>query len=115
MFEEIEKVDKKLPSSKEVKKQAKNLVKKYNLYQIIAIFIVVIGIIMGIVVGNSYAVCNSYSNINGLCVAQSFNFGWMFTLWIVASIVGVLISSLGKIIELLTKIDEKCTNMSKKK
>lgn len=115
MFEEIEKQDKKLPEVKEIKKRVKNISKKYNLYQIIAAFILIIGIITGIIIGNNYSLCSSYSKINGMCLEQSFNFGMMLIIWTISFILAVVLSALGKIIELLSKIEKKLSNNSKKK
>lgn len=115
MFEEIEKQDKKLPDNKEIKKKVKELSKKYNLYQIIAVLILGIGIIIGIIVGNHYSVCSSYSKINNMCLEQSFNFGIMILIWMIAFIIGVIISALGKIIELLNKMIKILDNNGKKK
>ncbi len=114
MFKEIKKMDKNLPSNKEVQNHLKNIFKKYNMYQVVAAFIVVIGIIIGIIVGNNYSVCSSYSKINNMCLEQSFNFGIMLVIWIITLILGVVLSALGKIIDLLSGIEKKLNNNSKK-
>lgn len=115
MFEEIEKLDKKLPSNKEIKKQAKKITKKYNMYQIVSVIIVVVGIIIGIIAGNMYSVCSSYSSLNQMCLEQGFNFSLMLVVWMLAFIIGIFLHALGKIIEILTNIEKNLTNNSKKK
>ena len=115
MFEEIDKLDKKLPTSKEIKKYRKTITEKYNLYQIIAIGVFVVGFIMGIILGNNYAQCESYSKINEMCLEETFNIGFMLFTWIITFVIGVLIIALGQIIQLLTKINEKLENGNKKK
>ena len=115
MFEEIEKYDKKLPNKKEIQKQFQNISKKYNIYQMIAVFVVVVGTVIGIIMRNHFSVCNSYSYVNNVCIAQSFNFGLMIVVWAIAFILGVLLSALGKMIELLNEIDQKLNNKQKNK
>lgn len=113
MFEEIEKYDKKLPNKKDINKQVKIISQKYNIYQMIAFFVVAIGIVIGIVMGNNFSICKSYSYMNDLCIEQSFNFGLMIVVWAIACILGVFLSALGKIIELLSQIDKKLNNNHK--
>lgn len=115
MFEEIEKYDKKLPDKKEIKKQVRELSKKYNLYQGVSIGIFVVGVIIGIILGNHYSTCSSYSQINQMCVEESFNIGIMLLTWIISFIIGLIVMQLGQIISLLMKINENMENKSKKK
>ena len=115
MFEEIEKLDKKLPSNQEMKKQVKKVTKKYNIYQMLSFFVLFIGLIMGIIAGNMYAVCSSYSNVNQMCIQEGFNFSLMLVVWSITGIVGIILHSLGKIVEILSNIEKNLSYNSKKK
>ena len=110
-FLDMKKPSENLPTIKE----AKELVKKYNIYQITAALIIIIGLITGVVIGDKSSVCSSYSRINDMCLENTFNFGSMLLIWVISIIVALIISSLGKIVELLSNINEKLDRISKKK
>ena len=114
MFEEIEKKDKKLPNIKELSKEIKNANNKYGMYRISAAIILIVGIIFGIVMGNKYTSCSSMSSISETCIEETFNFGLMIIIVFASSIISLVLSALGKIIELLSSINEKLSKNSKK-
>ena len=105
MFEDIEKQKKDLPKIKSLT----NEVQKYdlNIYQKFGALIIIISIIIGIILGNSYNTCTpsiTYGSEN--CISQ-FDFSLMLEVWFVGTMMGVLFFGLGHIVYLLNDISSK--------
>lgn len=105
MFEDIEKQKKDLPKIKSLTKE----VQKYdlNIYQKFGMLIVVIAIILGIILGNSYNTCTpsiTYGSEN--CISQ-FDFSLMLEVWFAGLIMGFLFFGMGHIVYLLNDISNK--------
>ena len=109
MFDEINKNKKDLPKFDNI--GSKVLKYKYNFYQLFAISLFIISIVIGIVFGNLFSTCGTSSAIYyGTCASRQFNFGLMLSIWFIGFIICVFFFAIGHIISLLSKI----TNLLKK-
>ena len=105
MFEDIEKQKKDLPKIKSLTDE----VQKYdlNIYQKFGILIVLIAIVLGIILGNSYNTCTpsiTYGSEN--CISQ-FDFSLMVEVWFAGLTMGFLFFGMGHIVFLLSDISNK--------
>ncbi len=105
MFEDIEKQKKDLPKIKSLT----NEVQKYdlNIYQKFGLLIVIISIVVGIILGNSYNTCTpsiTYGSEN--CISQ-FDFSLMLEVWFGGIMIGFLFFGMGHIVYLLNDISNK--------
>ena len=105
MFEDIEKQKKDLPKIKSLT----NEVQKYdlNIYQKFGALIVIIAVILGIILGNSYNTCTpsiTYGSEN--CISQ-FDFSLMLEVWFAGLVMGFLFFGMGHIVYLLNDISNK--------
>jgi hypothetical protein len=67
--------------------------------------IFLIGLILGIILGNQYQVIQvNPADVTGLSSTGQFNVALMFCIWIVSFISGMFFIALGKIVSLLQKI-----------
>ena len=108
MFDEIDKVKKKLPTLKTVT----NEVTSHNLnnYQIVAVVTFGIAFCVGIIFGNLFPSCGTTSNIySSGCATTEFNFSLTLTIWFISFLVSVLFYVLGHIISLLENINKNLT------
>ncbi|MEG0994946.1 MAG: hypothetical protein RSE91_03155 [Bacilli bacterium] len=105
MFDEIEKEKKDLPEFEHVAKIVKN--KDLNLYQIVAMLIVIIGFISGIFIGNLFPACASSSSIFAVCQETEFNLSLMLVMWGSSFLLATFLYGLGAIIKLLEIIANK--------
>ena len=96
---------KELPKVKTVKEFIKS--KNLNSYQVIAIVIFGICFILGIIFGNVFPACGSTSNLYTTCTITEFNFSLTLSIWFISFLVTVLFYGMGKIISLLSSINEK--------
>ena len=108
MFDEIDKVKKKLPTLKTVT----NEVTSHNLnnYQIVAVVTFGIAFCVGIIFGNLFPSCGTTSNIySSGCATTEFNFSLTLTIWFISFLVSELFYGLGQIISLLENINKNLT------
>ena len=105
-FDEVNKSKKDFPKANSVKNRVGSY--KLNFYQLFAIGVFVICFFLGIVFGNLFSTCATASYFsNDTCVVTEFNFSLMFVIWFISLLVCVFIFSIGHIIAILSKINEK--------
>ena len=105
MFDEIDKLKIDLPKFKQLNKEIK--IKSFNNYQQFAIVVLIIGLIIGVVLGNMFTVCGSVSNFYSSCSSKEFNFVLMTVVWSISLLTSVFLFWMGHIIQLLKSIDRK--------
>ena len=86
---------------------------KLNGYQIIGICILVLGVVLGILFGNTFSTCEASSFFfNNVCTVRKFNFSLMILIWGISFLLFLGLYSIGHIISLLTQINEKLSKFS---
>ena len=110
-FIKINKLARNIDNSK-IKKYFNSLLDKYNFYQLGAFLIFVGGIILGIVFGSEYAVCNN--NTYDMCLEEEFNISYMFITFGIAFFISAILYWMGDVKSILIKIQENSTKKVKK-
>lgn len=106
LFDDIYKEKMDFPKVNSIKKEVSKF--KFNFYQLFAIMIFCIGLVLGIIFGNLFATCKTSSFFySDSCYVTEFNFSLMIAIWFFSLILSVMIFSVGHIIALLTNISEK--------
>lgn len=100
LFTDIKKMSEKL-SVKDLEKAKKQVLKKYNGYQILGILVVLFGSVMGIYIGSESGICTG-ADIS--CTTSSFDFTSMFRILGIACLVGVILFWMGHILKYLQEI-----------
>ncbi len=105
LFDEIDKYKKDFP------KIDKDLdyIKKYefNFYQKFAIFLELVFIFIGIILGNVFPACQQNGIYNSVCKSFNFNILLAIITWFVGFIIALFIFGLGHIIILLNMLNHK--------
>ncbi len=106
IFEEIEKEKNQLP---ELEDFTNSVIGKYplNLYQKIALIILMLGIAMGFIIGNLMPTCSELNTLTGVCNKTEFNLSIMLVIWGVSFLITLFIYMIGHIIAILQSIDQK--------
>ncbi len=78
--------------------------KALNFYQIVAIVVMCVGIVLGIVIGNLFPACRETSGFFGTCTSEMYNFGLTLMVWASTFLFSLFIYGLGHIISLLEAI-----------
>lgn len=111
LFEEISKTKEDFPKINNISNQVKKY--KLNFYQIFAIGLFIVFFFLGIIFGNLFATCDTASYFySDACIATEFNFSLMICIWFLSLLIAIIIFSVGHIISLLSKIDEKLSKFS---
>ena len=106
LFEQISNEKKDFPKLKSIKNEVSKL--DFNFYQLFAIVIFIIGVVLGIIFGNLFAACKTSSYFySEACYVTEFNFSLMIAIWFISLLLSVMIYSVGHIIALLSSINEK--------
>ena len=106
LFEEISKEKKEFPKKKTITDDFSNY--HFNFYQIFAIGLFLIFFFLGIVFGNLFSTCQTYSFFySEVCVVTEFNYSIMILVWFSGTILSIFIFAIGHIITLLKNINEK--------
>ncbi len=106
IFEDIDKEKEQLP---ELKTITDSVVGKYplNIFQKIAIFIFLLGLALGFLIGNLMPSCSELNILTGACLRSEFNLSITLVIWGVSFIITLFIYMIGHIIAILSSIDEK--------
>jgi len=111
LFEEISKTKEDFPKINNISKQVKKY--KLNFYQIFAIGLFIVFFFLGIIFGNLFATCETASYFySDACLVTEFNFSLMICIWFLSLLISIIIFSVGHIISLLGKINEKLSKFS---
>ena len=106
MFLEIDKIKKGLPKYHSVSKEVSSI--HFNLYQQITIVIFIIGLVIGVFMGNLFPSCGSTSEFySNVCETTEFNFSFMIFIWFIDFLICMFFYGIGTIISLLSSINEK--------
>lgn len=106
MFDEIDKVKKKLPTIKKVTSEVTS--HNLNNYQIFALVILGIAVCIGIIFGNLFPSCGTTSGLySSKCLTTEFNLSLAMVIWFIGLLICVFYYGIGQIISLLDKINTK--------
>lgn len=106
LFEDIAKVKMDFPKKNAITDEISTY--KFNFYQIFAIGLFLLFLLLGVFLGNLFSTCQAVSYFySDACVATEFNFSLMICVWFVGLLLSVFIFSIGHIIALLSNINEK--------
>ncbi len=106
IFDEIEKEKNQLP---ELEDLTNTVIGKYplNLYQKIALIILMIGGAMGFIIGNLMPACSELDVLTNVCNKTEFNLSIMLVIWAISFLITLFIYMIGHIIAILQSIDQK--------
>jgi len=100
LFTDIKKMSEEL-SVKDIEKAKKQVLKKYNGYQILGILVVLFGSVMGIYIGSESGIC---TGADTSCTTSSFDFPAMFRILGIAFLIGVILFWMGHVLKYLQEI-----------
>ena len=108
-FQEIAKEKKDFPKIKTVTNEVSKI--HLNFYQIFAIVIFIVCLVLGILLGNIFSTCQTSSYFySNSCIVREFNFSLMIFIWFFGLLVSVFFYGIGHIIyylgEILKKINK---------
>ena len=105
LFEEIDKKKEDLPL---LKKQIKQVEKyKYNFYQLVAIFTMIVCFGFGIILGNLFPACQASGLYGSSCSSTEFNIALTILFWFISFLVSMFIFFMGHVINILNDINKK--------
>lgn len=106
MFEEISAQKEDFPKIKSINKEISKV--SLNAYQKLAVGLFALVFILGIILGNLFATCETTSYFySEACHVTEFNFSLMLGVWLGGFLLSLMIYSVGHIISLLDQINEK--------
>ena len=106
LFEDIAKIKMDFPKKNAITNEISTY--KFNFYQVFAIGLLLMFLLLGVFLGNLFSTCQAASYFySDACIATEFNFSVMISVWFVGLILSIFIYSIGHIIALLTNINEK--------
>ncbi len=114
MFEEIDKQKQELPKLKTLNKQLSKY--DFNMYQKFGMFIFIVAIIMGIILGNIFSTCGATSSFyDTACVTKQFNLSYMIGTWLFGLMISLMFFGMGHMIYLLDDIADNIEKITTKK
>lgn len=106
LFDEIDKNKQDLPKfDKKIKAVEKA---KFNFYQYVSIFTMIVCLIMGVILGNVFPACSVSNGLyNDKCAVTEFNVSLTIIFWFFSFLVCLFIYWMGNIVYLLSSINDR--------